>query len=79
MGNRDTSPAGTEWAEGNSADIATLTFITFQCAVGNNLRLSVGRSFVLHLIEDDIYLDIAFISWTVRRNNGGFSYTRSTE
>ncbi len=32
---------------------------------------------VLHLITDDIYIDIKFLSWT-SGGNGGFSYERST-
>jgi len=37
----------------------------------------VGRSIALHLITDDIYLDVVFDSWTSRGDGGGFSYTRT--
>ena len=33
---------------------------------------------MLHLITDDIYIDVSFISWTNGGNGGGFSYERST-
>jgi hypothetical protein len=47
-------------------------------AIGRNaVRFGPG---VVHLISDDIYLDINFTSWTQGGdvNGGGFSYTRST-
>jgi hypothetical protein len=34
---------------------------------------------VVHLITDDIYLDIKFTSWTGGGNGGGFTYERSTD
>jgi hypothetical protein len=37
----------------------------------------IGKDAVLHLIADDIYLDIKFLSWTAG-GGGGFSYERST-
>lgn len=37
----------------------------------------VGKSAVLHLIPNDIYLDIKFLSWG-QAGGGGFSYQRST-
>ncbi len=70
------SPAGTEWARGTSADIVDLNFNSFR----NTIRPQdvVGVDLVLHLIEDDIYLDVRFDSWSMQKN-GGFSYTRSSE
>ena len=39
-----------------------------------------GENFVLHLIEEDIYLDVRFLSWTSGNGaGGGFSYERSTQ
>jgi hypothetical protein len=34
---------------------------------------------VVHLITDDIYIDIKFLSWTSGGAGGGFSYERSTD
>jgi hypothetical protein len=89
----NTSPHDTEWAfgptqSGNPGPIAasnyaSLVFAPFVPA----LNLAVGRNIldyspgVLHLISDDIYLDIKFTSWTNamgQGGGGGFSYIRST-
>lgn len=75
-GNRTTSPAGTEWAEGSLDNIDNLTFEPFTDAVGGRARNAVNKNLVLHLIEDDIYLSVKFTSWSDRA--GGFAYERST-
>jgi hypothetical protein len=84
------TPCDTEWTfgptqSGNPGPItarnhANLSFASFvnalNAAVGDNaLRFGPG---VLHLISDDIYLDIQFTSWTQGNNGGGFRYVRST-
>ena len=87
-----TSPLDTEWAFGPTqpgnpgpiaaSNYANLVFAPFVPA----LNLAVGRNIldygpgVLHLISDDIYLDITFTSWTrgMERSGGGFSYIRTT-
>ncbi len=87
------SPADTEWAFGptqadnpgpiTASNYANLVFGSFVVSldqqIGRN-AVSYGPG-VLHLISDDIYLDIRFTSWT-RANSeelgGGFSYIRST-
>jgi hypothetical protein len=88
-----TSPFDTEWAFGptqpgdpgpiTASNFANLVFAAFVPA----LDLAVGRNAVrygpgvLHLISNDIYLDIRFTSWTQgdpRPPGGGFSYIRST-
>lgn len=74
---KNTSPAGTAWAIGTTADIETLDFLPFRSAV-DKPREVVGKNLVLHLIEDNIYLDLKFTSWSSGKK-GGFSYTRSTE
>ncbi len=85
------SPAGTEWAaaglNGNpesisSADHASLNFTTFMNAYGGAGGLAfniIGRRTVVHLIEDDIYLELEFQSWGIGAQGGGgaFSYLRS--
>ncbi len=71
------SPAGTEWAVGTTEEIQYLTFSAFRNAVGSP-RDVAGKDLVLHLIEDDVYIDIKFLSWSQNRS-GGFSYERSTQ
>jgi len=73
----NTGPLDTEWAYGTTADIDSLTFRSWQNWHGQNPPSSVGRDAVLHLIEDDIYIDIKILSWQVG-SGGAFSYVRST-
>ena len=78
------SPADTEWAEGTSNDLNNLVFTDFKNAAPKNsagspkVKLMVGRNYVLHLITDDIYIDLKMLSWRSGGNGGGFSYERST-
>jgi hypothetical protein len=73
--NKTASPAGTEWAFGLVEEIEGLDFRPFREAVGkpNNV---VGKDLVLHLIEDDVYMQVKFTSWS-QGKKGGFSYERS--
>ena len=80
-GYTSTSPAGTEWAFGTTGNLDGLTFRTWLSWHGGNPSggppTTVNRDAVLHLITEDIYIDIRFTSWT-QRTGGGFAYTRST-
>jgi len=74
-----TSPYGTEWAMG-TCDAPRTPFnyfiTTAQCAPP---YLIIGQDMCLHLISEDIYLNIRFHSWTSGGGGGGFSYTRTNE
>jgi hypothetical protein len=74
---KGSSPADTEWAYGVSEEIAGLEFKPFREALGNPKAI-VGKDIVLHLITDDIYIDIKFTSWA-QGKVGGFSYERSSK
>ncbi len=71
------SPIGTEWAYGTTSDLNNLTFDTWLSTVSRPPN-SVGRDMVLHLITDDIYIDIKMLDWGERENNTHFTYERST-
>ena len=85
-----TSPFDTEWAFGpfqpgnpgpiTASNFANLVFEPFASALGNSIgnNAVLAGPGVLHLISNDIYLDIKFESWTQGGGGGGFSYTRST-
>jgi len=74
----NTSPAGTAWAQGNYADIDDLTFTSFRNAAPNQKpKNAVGIPMVLHLVEDDIFIEIKITSWATNKQ-GGFSYERRT-
>lgn len=76
----DVSPLNTEWAPGSISDgVGTLTFSDWRTAVGGDPPGTLNQPFVLHLLDDDIYIDVTFLSWGVGTGAGGsFSYERST-
>lgn len=82
------APSDTEWAFGNINDgVSTLTFttwgLTHSAASGFGDPSSlIGQDMVVHLITDDIYIDIKLLSWSSGgggSSGGGFSYERSTD
>ena len=75
--NRDISPVDTEWAFGTTSNLANLTFADWRTAVNFFPPSMVNQNMVLHLISEDIYIDIKFLSW--EQMGGGFSYERSTD
>ena len=73
------SPKDTEWANGTTANYATLSYTdwnTWAKGVNPSPPSTVGVNAVLHLKTDNIYLDIKFLSWATA--SGGYSYERST-
>ncbi|MEC9273962.1 MAG: choice-of-anchor D domain-containing protein, partial [Candidatus Neomarinimicrobiota bacterium] len=78
-------PDGVEWAIGTFEEIDTLIFDTdfvmmLDHDVGNVLNNDLipnNKPVVMHLIEDDIYFEVQFHSWTTSAQGGGFSYTRT--
>ena len=74
------SPYDTEWANGTTANYASLSYTDwYDWSKGVNPMPTntVGVNAVLHLISEDIYMDIKFTSWG-SHGTGGFSYIRST-
>jgi hypothetical protein len=89
------SPADTEWAFvfNNPAETLTasnyqnLVFQNWQTATGNNPPGTVDQPAVVHLISDDIYINIMFVEWEAgqmpRLDRGGspggaFAYYRAS-
>jgi hypothetical protein len=84
------SPQDTEWATAllpvnSSKTIAAtnwqnLTFVNWEGAYNNQVGVYIldpaYRDAVVHLITENIYLDLRFIDWT-SRGGGGFSYQRA--
>jgi hypothetical protein len=71
------SPVDTEWAFGTTADWDTLTYTTWAIAADGFPPSLVGQDMVVHLITDDIYIDIRFTGWSSGGSGGGFSYERA--
>lgn len=84
------SPAGTRWAtslvsgnEGKTISAenwASLAFDTWANAYGGQGFLAnniTNHDAVVHLVSEDIYLNLRFTNWS-RRSGGAFAYVRST-
>ncbi len=75
------SPVDTEWAFGTTADLsdpAPPTFSTWAIRAGGSPTSLVGQNMIAHLITDDIFMDIKFLSWSSGfGGGGGFSYIRA--
>ncbi len=75
-------------ADFNAANFAALTFLPFLDAVGGSRgdggpgvpNVILGTGGVLHLVAEDVYLDIEFLTWTNVAGNPGaaVSYLRSS-
>jgi hypothetical protein len=77
-GSLGNSPVDTEWATGDAANYASLTFDTWVGWAGGFPPGTVGVNAVMHLISEDIYIDVRFNSWGSGALGGGaFSYTRA--
>jgi hypothetical protein len=91
-----TSPGDTEWAfetnnEGldvSATNFAALTFEPWIDAIPSQIEggtpAMVGQDAVLHIISQDIYIDLMFTRWDQGRGDGAilggaFSYMRSTD
>lgn len=71
-----------EWAFGTADDIGSISFMTFQDAVGEwgyleDVNDDGPVNLILHLIDESIYVEVRLEQWTSGQNGGGFSYTRA--
>lgn len=73
----DFSPKDTEWATGNAVDHASLTFQPWELWHGSSPPSMIGVNAVVHLVSEDIYVDIVFDSWGSAITGGAFSYRRA--
>jgi hypothetical protein len=82
-----TAPAGTTWATDlnnpgqtiAAANFAALAFTTWSLAYLNSpVTNAVGRAAVVHLVAEDIYLDLRFTSFQGGVSGGAFAWVRST-
>ena len=75
------SPEGTRWAFGDLEDYHNLDYVNWLYLLDSIPTTEiVDRPLVVHLIDDDIYFQLTFKSWTDGGGlgGGGFSYVRST-
>ncbi|MEN8152357.1 MAG: hypothetical protein ABFS86_21240, partial [Planctomycetota bacterium] len=78
-GYKPSPPAGTEWAYGTASNWQNLRFQSWETWHSRIPPDMVNQDAVLHLIDEDVYLDIKFTAWTESAAGGGFSYVRATE
>ena len=84
------SPVGTLWAFGTLDDIPKLNFVPFRLLKKYTASAHTMRRVILHLVEENEYIELVFTSWTsgnqttinpetgeVTSGGGGFSYVRS--
>ena len=74
------SPSDTEWAIGTTETVLSENFVSWEESSDSSPRDLIGQNVVLHLISDDIFIDLSFTSWASggQGGQGGFSYDRST-
>jgi uncharacterized protein (DUF2141 family) len=74
------SPDDTEWAIGTLDNYNTLTYGPCLLEVNNHPPGYIGTTFVVHLISDDIYLQLTLTDWEGQSGAPGktFSYDRTT-
>ena len=72
------SPADTEWAFGTTAEYDSLLYQPWEVWCANRPVDLPNKDAVLHLISEDIYIDIKFTTWGRAPSGGSFSYVRST-
>jgi hypothetical protein len=71
------SPADTEWATGTLSNYASLSYQSWEAWHGARATPPLNADAVLHLISDNIYIGIRFLSWG-GSSGAGFSYSRTT-
>ena len=59
---KGSSPLGTEWVIGDTADISALSFLPFRTDVGIPKDV-VGKKLVLHIKRENRYPFVEFPSW----------------
>jgi len=74
------SPRDTAWAIGTLANFNTLTYGPCPLEAGHAPPGFVGTTFVVHLINEDIYFQLTLTNWggAFGTPNKTFGYTRST-
>ena len=75
-------PKGTKWFLGSLEDyseeqLRSLEFASMKSASKSRMRDAPGKTFIVHLVEDDMFIELLFHSWGNKSEGGGFSYSRT--
>jgi len=78
--NPGVSPADTEWAVGALTNYSKLTYAACPLEASERPPNDVGTTYVVHLINEDIYLSLTLNAWGGAGGSGdtSFTYTRTT-
>lgn len=71
------SPAGTEWAFGRTADVTPGSYTTFSRAVSGNPTGAIGEVLSLHLTGTDLYYDVVLTDWGSSDDGAPFAWSRT--
>jgi len=80
LGYNSMSPTNTEWAYGTTSNYWELSYSTWHNwshLLPPDSTSIIGHNAVVHLIPENIYIDIKFTAFTGGRPGGGFAYERS--
>ncbi|MBN2763063.1 MAG: choice-of-anchor D domain-containing protein [Bacteroidales bacterium] len=73
----DFSPQGTLWSLGSANEtVPDSNFTSFNTAHGGNPRSLIGDTITLFLVNEGVYYDVGFTSYSGGGTAGGFAYTR---
>jgi hypothetical protein len=78
--NQSLSPINTAWAYGSTSNYAALAFTNWNVwshLLPPDTTSIIGHDAVVHLISENIYIDIKFTAFTGGGPGGGFAYERS--
>lgn len=71
------SPAGTEWAMGRTADVDPDAYTAFSAAVGSDPTGAVGQVLSLHITGTDLYYDVVLTEWGNSDSGAPFAWSRT--
>ena len=75
----NSSPEGVFWAFGDISDYASLDYVSWSSLTEETPSGElVGRPLVVYFMDDNLYFQLTFQSWSDDADGGGFSYTRSS-
>lgn len=74
------SPKGTAWAQGSLSNYATLSYGNCPLEAHQTPPQYVGKTFVVHLLTNNIYLQLTLTNWggAFQSGNMTFGYARSS-
>ena len=70
-------PSGTLWSLGSTSESDPMGYMEWVDAISGQAANLPGQTLSMWCLEENLYFDIEFESWTNGNNGGGFSYWRT--